>query len=111
MAETIVLMGSAQRAIATARQLGVAAEDIDQLLDLTTQFDLIASGSPGPERRKALVSTTREIHTLCQRIKVTTVAKIGGAGELVRRPDCSALIEDLQKLRDLAAIEATKFHR
>lgn len=110
MAETIVLMSFAQPAIESAKPLGVAAEDIEQLLKLTTEFDSIAAGSPGPERMKALVSKTREIHILCQRIRVTAVAKIGGAAELASRPDCSTLIEKLQKVRDMAAIEATKVH-
>jgi hypothetical protein len=110
MAETIVLMSFAQTAIESAKPIGIAAEDTEQLLKLTTEFDSIAAGSPGPERRKALVTKTREIHALCQRMRVTAVAKIGGAGALASRPDCSTLLETLQKVRDMAAHEATKVH-
>ncbi len=108
MAETNVITSLARPASESAKLLGAAAEDIDQLMKLATEFDSIASGSPGPQRSKALVVKTREIHTLCQKIKVTTVARIGGAGELSRRQDVGALIDLLQKVRDVAAVEATR---
>lgn len=108
MAETIVLMRFAQPAIEAARPFSVAAEEINQLLTIVTEFDSIAAGAPGPDRKAALVSRTREIHMLCQKIKVAAVAKIGGAAELANRPDCNTLIEKLQKVRDMAAIEATR---
>ena len=108
MAETIVLMSFAQPAVESARSLKVPAEEIDQLLRLITEFDSLAKAAHGPDRTQTLVSKTREIHALAQKIKVAAVARIGGAGELANRPDCGTFIDRLQKIRDMAALEATR---
>ena len=108
MAGTILLMTYAEPALESARAAGSPAEHIDKLKTLVTEFDAIGVDMPSQARSQKLVAKTREIHNHCQQVKVAAVQRIGGAPALPTNPTVQGLLDNLQRVRDMAALEATR---